>query len=93
MLDTQGFNKEITAKELRITISNNHPLIKLANKLPWQKMLDIILPDLQKTEQGKFWVGRPLKIRAHLGIYLLQQMYNLTDRQAEYNLGAFPLLR
>jgi IS5 family transposase len=28
-------------------------------------------------------VRRPLKIRIHLGIYLLQNLFNLTDREAE----------
>lgn len=33
-----------------------------------------------------WWRGHPLKIRIHLGIYLLQKMLNLTDRQAKYSL-------
>ncbi len=49
-------------------------------------MLAIILPDLQNTQKEQYWRGRP-KIRTHLGVYLLQQMYNLTDRQAEYSLN------
>jgi IS5 family transposase len=27
-----------------------------------------------------------LRVRIHLGLYILQQLYNLTDRQAEYAL-------
>jgi len=42
------------------------------------------LPDLQRTEKLRWWVGRPLRVRIHLGIYLLQQLFDLTDRQAEY---------
>jgi transposase, IS5 family len=28
-------------------------------------------------------MGRPLRIRIHLGVYVLQQMFNLIDRFAE----------
>ena len=78
-LDITGFDKDPTGRIVTIKINDNHPLIKLANRLPWQEMLEIILPELQNTEHNKSWLGRPLKIRIHLGIYLLQQMYNLTD--------------
>ncbi len=86
-LDLKGFQKEIIGKRITVEVTDNHPLIKLANKLPWQEMLEIILPDLQNTQKEKYWLGRALKVRIHLGIYLLQQMYNLTDRQAEYTLN------
>lgn len=81
-----GFNQDITGQKVIIEVKETHPLIKLTNKLPWQEILDLILPDLQNTENNKYWLGRKLKLRIHLGIYLLQQMYNLTDRQAEYAL-------
>lgn len=85
-LDITGIDKNPIGQKLTIEISDNHPLIRLANKLPWEDILAIILPDLQNTQKEQYWRGRPLKIRIHLGVYLLQQMYNLTDRQAEYAL-------
>jgi len=49
-----------------------------------EAMLDMVLPDLKRTEKQLWWRGRPLRISVHLGIYLLQKMFDLTDRQAEY---------
>jgi hypothetical protein len=57
--------------------------MKLANKLPWAELLQIIFSDLKQTEKKQWWVGRPLNVRVHLGAYLLQQQFNLTDRQTE----------
>jgi len=68
-----------------VTITKIHPLIQLALALPWQQLLDLVIPDLKKTSAGKWWVGRKLKIRMHLGVYLLQQLFNKTDRQIEYD--------
>ena len=46
-------------------------------------MLGKVLPDLKRTEKGFWWMGRPLLVRMHLSVYVLQQMFNLTDRAAE----------
>lgn len=70
---------------IAITITKNHPLIQLALVLPWQILFDLVMPDLKKTAAGKWWLGRNLKIRIHLGVYLLQQLFNKTDRQIEYD--------
>lgn len=82
--DCSGFDKDIAGTSVSVVIDDSHPLVKLANKLPWEDILAVVTPDLQQTEKLKWWVGRPLRVRIHLGVYLLQQMYNLTDRQAEY---------
>ncbi len=47
-------------------------------------LADIILPDLKKTPTGKWWLGRKLQLRIHLGVYLLQLLFNKTDRQTEW---------
>jgi len=70
---------------VNITIENNHPLIKLANILPWGEIFNLVLPDLKKTAKGQWHKGRKLKTRIHLGVFLLQQFYNKTDRQIEYD--------
>lgn len=85
-LDTDGFDQPIHGGTVNLTIQEQHPLIKLANALPWPTLLDFILSDLKRTEKQCWWRGRPLRVRIHLGIYLLQQLLNLTDRQAEYAL-------
>ena len=68
-----------------VTITKIHPLIQLASGLPWQQLVELVMPDLQKTSAGKWWMGRKLKLRMHLGVYLLQQLFNKTDRQIEYD--------
>ena len=93
-LNLEGFDNKIEGTTLALTVDNNHPLLKLANALPWETLLELILPDLKETQQLLWWVGRPLKVRIHIGIYLLQQLFNLTDREAEDSLrdnGAFRL--
>lgn len=65
--------------------SDKHPLIRLSQSIPWKTLVDTILPDLKKTKKGCWWLGRKLKIRTHLGVYLLQQIFNKTDRQIEYD--------
>jgi IS5 family transposase len=82
-LDVNGFDELVTGGMVTITISNDHRLVKLAQKLPWDEMLHLVLPDLQRTEKKRWWMGRPLRIRIHLGVYVLQQMFDLTDRFAE----------
>ena len=45
----------------------------------------MVLPDLQRTTaKGKWWLGRKLMLRIHLGAFLLQWLYNLTDRQVDW---------
>jgi len=85
-LDTEGFSEPIQGGKIVITITPEHRLLKLARHLSWEDMLNAILPDLQRTERKRWWVGRPLRVRIHLGIYILQQMLNLTDRGAEQQL-------
>ena len=80
-----GIYSKTKAASVLVTITEQHPLIKLAQVLPWPKLVELILPDLKKTKKGSWWLGRKLKIRIHLGVYLLQQLLNKTDRQIEYD--------
>lgn len=64
-----------------VEVSPTHPLIKLMNALNWEELGDMILPDLKKsTCKLQWWLGRKLKLRTHLGVFLLQQLLNETDR-------------
>jgi IS5 family transposase len=68
-------------------VSPTHPLIQLALVIPWHALAAMVLPDLQHTTaRGKWWLGRKLKLRIHLGAFLLQWLYDLTDRQVEWSL-------
>ena len=74
-------------QSIEICISEKHPLIRLANMLHWPTLFEIVIPDLKKTtNKGFWWIGRKLIIRIHLGAYILQRLYNLTDRQVEYGI-------
>ena len=57
------------------------------NALNWEELGQIILPDLKKsTCKLQWWLGRKLKVRTHLGVFLLQQLLNETDRGMERQL-------
>ena len=82
-----GMGCKVIAKEIRVKVSESHPLILLALALPWRVMYELILDDLKTWKPGlKWWLGRKLKVRIHLGAYILQKMYDLTDRETEYAL-------
>jgi len=85
-LYTEGFNQKVVGDIVSLIVNENHPLIKLCNSLSWQELLEIILPDLKRTNKLLWWIGIPLRVRIHLGIYLLQQLLNLIDREAEGSL-------
>jgi IS5 family transposase len=80
-----GVGCKVQAGKVEVFVTEQHPLIRLSQSLPWQTLVDIILPDLKKTKKGHWWLGRKLKIRTHLGVYFLQQLFNKTDRQIEYD--------
>jgi len=74
-------NRLMKAQKIIIEVSPQHPLIKLMNALDWEKLSGLILPDLKRsTTKLKWWLGRKLKLRTHLGVFLLQQLLNETDR-------------
>lgn len=81
-----GVKSNVKSGDVRIKIATDHPLIQLCNGLDWQKLTLMVLPDLkQSTKKGQWWLGRKLKLRIHLAIYWLQQLFNKTDRQIEYD--------
>lgn len=80
-----GIDSQIQPGKVLVDIDERHPLIQLGQTLPWRDLVELILPDLKKTSAGCWWVGRKLKVRIHLGAYLLQQLFNKTDRQIEYD--------
>jgi transposase, IS5 family len=86
-LNTSGIGLKVVEKDITISIRNNHPLIKLANNLPWEEMTFIVLEDLKNTSAGQWWTGRPLMIRIHLGAFILQKLHDLEDRATEYFLN------
>jgi len=86
-IDKVGMNDTIEKDIVSISISEEHPLLKLANSIDWNEVYEAVLPDLQSsTEKSQWWLGRSLRLRIHLGAYFLQQLFDLTDRQTEYGI-------
>lgn len=73
--------------KVMINIMDTHPLLQLVRILPWALLLDLVVCDLKSTTpKGFWWMGRRIMVRIHLGAYLLQRIYNLTDRKTEYQM-------
>ena len=82
-----GLDTPCCLHPVTIEVSPTHPLIQLAQVIPWQALADMVLPDLKRTTpKGKWWLGSKLTLRIHLGAFLLQWLYNLTDRQVEWTI-------
>ena len=75
-----GLNTKVRGHPVAIFVEQDHPLVELAQVIPWQELADLILPDLQKsTKKGFIHLGRPLRLRSHLGAFLLKIIFDLTD--------------
>ena len=86
-IDLSGQERLLESGFITIEIKKSHPLIQLANVLPWMLLIEIVVKDLQcTTEKGFWWMGRKIKVRMHLAAYLLQRIFNLTDRKLEYQI-------
>ena len=82
-----GMECNIKPGKISVGIEEHHPLLGLANVIEWKELAEMVLPDLKSTTKGgQWWRGRKLKLRIHLGTFLLQQLFNKTDRQMEYDL-------
>jgi hypothetical protein len=82
-----GIGIKLFSQSISINVTEDHPLIILANQLPWETMYDLIEDDLRNsTLLKKLHYGRKLKSRIHLGVYLLQKMYDFTDRKMEQHI-------
>ena len=83
-IDDSGLNGKISGRVMVITVENNHPLIQLAQGLNCHDLVEIIVPDLQSTtKKGRWWMGRRLRLRIHLGAYILQQLFNKADKSKQ----------
>ena len=86
-IDMSGSATPVAPAAVSISVTNEHPLLRLANALPWAMLIDVVVGDLKKTTaKGFWWRGRKILVRVHLAAYLLAKLYNLTDRQVEYGI-------
>lgn len=77
---------------IKVKVGPNHPLITLMNTLDWNGLSDLVLPDLKMTTSKlKWYLGRKLQVRIHLGAYLLQQLFNFNDRETETSIQDTPV--
>lgn len=81
-LAQDGLKTKIKSYLAQISVTLEHPLILLANELPWEGLAEIVTEDLKRTTAKGFWrVGRKLYLRVHLAIYILQARTKKTDRE------------
>lgn len=86
-LCSSGMNLHTSGGEVDIFVPSKHPLVKLANNIPWELISKDVVRDLIFTTRFGYWhVGRKLKVRIHLAAYFLRVMFNMTYRQAEREL-------
>ena len=58
-LDVEGLGDEVGGRVVNIMVPYERRLVKLAQKPPREELLELVLPDLQCTEEKRWWVGRP----------------------------------
>jgi hypothetical protein len=57
-----GLQTPCRAYPVTVDISSTHPLMKLAQVIPWPALAELVLPDLKRTTaKGQWWRGRKLK--------------------------------
>ena len=87
-LDISGADKSVQPGAVTILVGKEHPLIMLANALPWAILISLAMEDLKRTTvKGYWWLGRRLLVRVHVAAYILQKISDLTDREVEYGLN------
>jgi hypothetical protein len=73
-IDLSGQGRSVKAGAVVIDIKENHPLIQLANVLPWRTLLDPVVEDLKSTTQKGFWhIGRKIKVRIHINMTMVKK--------------------
>lgn len=83
-----GLNDKTETSAITIFPSSNHPLIKIAQIIPWGEMGEIVIADLKKTtKKGFLNLGNKLYLRVHLALYLLQKITDKTDRALEWEVN------
>lgn len=86
-INLSGLKSNVSPAIVSIQILKSHPLILLADLLPWDTLGEMVIVDLkQTTQKGCWWTGRAILVRMHLAVYFLQKLYNLTDRNIEYGI-------
>lgn len=78
-----GLDAKIKQVGVTTIVDQSDPLVQLANKIDWNLLGQISLPDLKKTAKGFWQTGRKLSLRIHLSAMILQNLLKTTDRGIE----------
>jgi len=84
-ISTSGVDAAPKVGVISISVSEDHPLVLLSGSLDWISMSRFVEADIVKSTPH--WrKGRRIQIRTHLAAYLLQKIYDYTDRETEYQI-------
>lgn len=89
----QGLDATLTDTTVTVEIAATEPLAALANALDWRAIAALAIPDLKRTAQGCWYLGRRLSLRSHLAVMILQALLKETDRGIERRIRETPLLQ
>jgi IS5 family transposase len=92
-LSHQGLDAKLTDTSVTVAVSASAPLIGLANALDWTRIAQRALADLKRTAKGCWQRGRPLALRVHLAVMIVQALLKETDRGMEKRIQDTPLLQ
>jgi IS5 family transposase len=87
----EGLRAKAKTISITLRVHDSDPLIKLCNALDFNHLAEIILPDVQKTKKGLWWLGRKLYLRIHLGVLILQSLLKRSDRELERSILQTPV--
>jgi len=82
-ISQEGLTAKASTISIMLCVRDSEPLIKLCNALDFNHLSQIVLPDMQKTKKGLWWLGRKLYLRIHLGALILQCLLKRSDRELE----------
>ena len=81
-INLSGFGDKVAGQKVAVSVSDSHPLVKLAQAIDWEALSQPVVEDLKNTTaKGCWFAGRALHVRLHLGIFLIQKLFDLTDRR------------
>ena len=89
----QGLDVKLEDTAVTTVVSITEPMVTLANALEWPRIAGLAIPDLKRTAQGCWYLGRRLSLRSHLAVMILQSLLKETDRGIEQRIKQTPLLQ
>lgn len=93
-ISKEGLKANPRCGKVSVSVNTDHPLIKLATALCFESLYQVIEEDLKRTTvSGFWWLGRKLKVKIHLGAFILQSLFKETDRNIERRIKDTPVLQ